>query len=143
MKFTDVEIGKTYWLCFPDTDPVEVIAIRKQSPEGMPERGGIYVRLTDDVEYHQSFIDPRVLRETLPTAEDADFAGLEKRWIVHRMDHAENNQDSKHFGGCATFVLDISHDPFAQAAALAYAHACSYDYPQLAADLRALVRKHA
>lgn len=142
MKFTEVEVGKTYWLCFPDIEPEEVIAVGKQNPEGMPERGGIFVERTINRE-HQSFIDPRVLRETLPTAEDADLAGLERRWTVIRIDQAESNPDSKHFGGCATFVLDISHDPFAQAAALAYAHACSYDYPQLAADLRALVRKHA
>lgn len=143
MNFTEVEIGSLYWLCFPETEPVEVVAVGKQSPEGMPERGGVYVQRVDEIGDHRIFVDPRVLQQTFPTAEDADLAGLEKRWIVHRMDHAETKPESKHFGGCATFVLDISHDPFAQVAALAYAQACAYDYPQLAADLRALVRKHA
>ena len=34
------------------------------------------------------------------------------------------------------FVLDIEHDPFARQALAVYAHACSTEYPVLAADLQ-------
>jgi len=39
---------------------------------------------------------------------------------------------------CRYFVLDITHDPHALAAALAYADSCEAEYPQLARDLRKL-----
>ena len=38
--------------------------------------------------------------------------------------------------GCRYFVLDITHDPHALAAALAYADSCEAEYPLLARDLR-------
>lgn len=37
--------------------------------------------------------------------------------------------------GCEYFVLDLTHDPFAQAAIVAYAEACEAEYPALARDL--------
>jgi hypothetical protein len=40
---------------------------------------------------------------------------------------------------CQYFVLDVTHDPLAAPALLAYAEHCESGYPQLAADLRALV----
>jgi len=38
---------------------------------------------------------------------------------------------------CEYFVLDLTHDPFALPAIVAYANACRGDCPQLAADLMA------
>ncbi len=48
--------------------------------------------------------------------------------------------DGKHRKGqkhehCEYFVLDLTHDPFAVPALLAYAKACKKDYPKLASDL--------
>lgn len=40
---------------------------------------------------------------------------------------------------CRYFVLDISHDPHARNAALAYADSCQSEYPNLAYDLRSIV----
>lgn len=40
---------------------------------------------------------------------------------------------------CLLFVLDLTHDPYARAAALRYAEACRPTHPMLASDLRRLV----
>lgn len=37
--------------------------------------------------------------------------------------------------GCFLFVLDLMHDPFARAAAIAYADAAREAYPMLAQDM--------
>ncbi len=63
--------------------------------------------------------------------------GLYGKFIVRRVDGTDG-PGGKH-DGCQYFVLDLSHDPFAGPAALAYADACEAEYPQLAADLRALL----
>lgn len=60
-------------------------------------------------------------------------SGLYHKYKISRMD----NKDSA--GGphenCSYFVLDLSHDPYAKAAILAYAEACRVELPLLAADL--------
>lgn len=48
-----------------------------------------------------------------------------------------NDKAGKH-NECAYFVLDSTHDRYAQAALLAYAGACESEFPGLALDLREL-----
>ena len=43
---------------------------------------------------------------------------------------------------CQYFVLDIDHDAHARVAVLAYAQSCETEYPNLAADLRAMAMRH-
>lgn len=43
--------------------------------------------------------------------------------------------------GCAYFVLDLTHDPYAVPALTRYAEACEQEYPALAADLRNLLAR--
>lgn len=38
--------------------------------------------------------------------------------------------------GCEYFVLDLTHDPYAEPAIMAYADACEITHPTLAADIR-------
>ena len=60
------------------------------------------------------------------------------KFIVERTD-GQSGPGRKH-DGCRYFVLDLTHDSAASAAALAcYAEAIEATYPTLAADLRALV----
>lgn len=61
--------------------------------------------------------------------------GIYGKFIVRRTD--ERDQPGEKHDGCEYFVLDLSHDPHANRALLAYAASCSGDYPLLAADLRA------
>lgn len=42
---------------------------------------------------------------------------------------------------CDFFVLDITHDPYAKPALLAYADACETTHPMLAADIRKKINK--
>ncbi len=56
--------------------------------------------------------------------------GLYKKFVVYRADGSRKHHN------CQYFVIDITHDPFARAALLAYAAACESEYPKLAADLR-------
>ncbi|HMJ84242.1 MAG TPA: hypothetical protein VK504_13775 [Vicinamibacterales bacterium] len=58
------------------------------------------------------------------------------KYNVDRVDGAEHNPESKHFGGCFLFVLDLDHDPFAAEAVSAYAEACHRTHPELASHLR-------
>jgi hypothetical protein len=60
-------------------------------------------------------------------------AGLFTKFEVTRVD-GRDRIGCKH-DGCRYFVLDLTHDPFAQAAVRAYADVCRKEYPQLAADL--------
>ena len=57
--------------------------------------------------------------------------GIYTKYWVRRLGDFEG----KH-RGCEYFVLDWRHDPFAIAAALAYATACEATHPQLAKELR-------
>ena len=59
--------------------------------------------------------------------------GLCQKFNVSRTDGSDQ-PGSKHYGA-EYFVLDLSDDPFAIPAALAYAAACRADYPALADDL--------
>ena len=59
---------------------------------------------------------------------------LFRKFAVSRVDGSDQ-PGGKH-EGCALFVLDIDHDPFAKPALLAYADACEATHPHLAADLR-------
>lgn len=59
--------------------------------------------------------------------------GLFEKYKVRRTD-GEDGPGGRH-EGCEYFVLDLSHDPFALPAILAYAAACEEEYPALAFDL--------
>jgi len=60
--------------------------------------------------------------------------GLFRKFNVSRTDGSDF-PGGKH-DGCDYFVLDMTHDPYAKAAAAAYANACEGTHPVLAADLR-------
>ena len=60
--------------------------------------------------------------------------GLYNKFIVIRTDGKSVFGEKHH--GCQYFVLDINHDPHAEAAIIAYANSCEQEYPLLAADLR-------
>lgn len=61
--------------------------------------------------------------------------GLYNKFNVYRTDGG-SAVGAKHHG-CEYFVLDITHDPHAIPAMLAYAESCKTDYPLLSHDLRA------
>lgn len=62
--------------------------------------------------------------------------GLYNKFRVERLD-GQSEKGHLH-NGCLYFPLDLTHDPHALKAALAYADSCERDNPELAADLRAL-----
>lgn len=57
------------------------------------------------------------------------------KYDVQRCDKAEEDPDSKHYLGCAYFVLDLDHDPYAAEALRAYAVACKDTHPILSEEL--------
>lgn len=59
--------------------------------------------------------------------------GLYQKFNVSRTDGSDQPGNKHH--GAEYFVLDLSDDPFAIPAAVAYAAACRADYPELANDL--------
>lgn len=65
--------------------------------------------------------------------------GLYEKFTVQRLDGRDapggDRADARYF------VLDLTYDQFAAAAARAYAEACATGYPQLAAGLRAIVNR--
>lgn len=61
--------------------------------------------------------------------------GLYNKFLITRTD-GSSAQGRKHHE-CEYFVLDLTHDPHARAALLAYAESCKSEYPLLANDLRA------
>ncbi len=65
--------------------------------------------------------------------------GLYGKFMVKRAD-GTHRPGEKH-ENCQYFVLDITHDPFAAPALLAYAERCRDEYPQLSADLARLALK--
>ena len=67
--------------------------------------------------------------------------GIYRKFLVSRTD-GSSRVGGKH-EHCAYFVLDWEHDPFAVAAALAYADACEATHPALAADLRLNADRHS
>ena len=60
--------------------------------------------------------------------------GLYPKFIVSRTDGQDQMPGHKHYK-CRYFVLDLDHDPYAEAAIKAYAKACDKEYPELARDL--------
>lgn len=66
---------------------------------------------------------------------DAKHTGLYGKFRVQRTD-GRDAPGEKH-DGCSYFVLDLTHDEHARAAALAYAESCECDgWGRLARDLR-------
>ena len=65
---------------------------------------------------------------------DDKTRGLYNKYEVHRVD-GKDAPGEKH-NGCRYFVLDLDHDPHAQAALRAYSESCEADYPILGAELR-------
>lgn len=63
--------------------------------------------------------------------------GLYEKFTVTRNDGSSEPGGKHH--GCEYFVLDLTHDKHAAAAALAYAHSCAAEYPLLASDLLCIV----
>lgn len=61
--------------------------------------------------------------------------GVYEKFRVERTD-GKSAPGQKH-DGCDYFVLDLTHDKFADAALRAYAEACRAEYPDLARDLLA------
>ena len=64
--------------------------------------------------------------------------GLYEKYIVQRRD-GHSNPGGKHWK-CQLFVLDLHCDKYALPALKAYARACAKEYPELAKDLRKLIR---
>lgn len=71
-----------------------------------------------------------------PSPFDSD-RGLYDKFRVQRVDGADA-PGGKH-EGCEYFVLDVTHDPHAQAALMAYAQSCKLTHPKLSADLMARI----
>lgn len=67
----------------------------------------------------------------MPSEKDGPIWG---KFRVRRTD-GRDAPGCKH-DGCAYFVLDLTHDGYAAAAALAYADACEAEYPKLANSIR-------
>ena len=64
--------------------------------------------------------------------------GIYPKFKVERLTSSSRGINHDH---CQYFVLDITHDPHALAAASAYADSCEAERPNLAADLRATVTR--
>lgn len=63
--------------------------------------------------------------------------GIHDKFEITRVDGSSAEGGRHH--GCDYFTIDMTHDPYAAPALLAYADACAKDHPLLAADLRARV----
>lgn len=63
--------------------------------------------------------------------------GVFRKYDVKRTD-GSGDAGGKH-EGCAYFVMDLEHDPFALPAMEAYAKACAKTHPALAEDLRRII----
>lgn len=63
----------------------------------------------------------------------SDQRGIYNKFSVRRTD-GKDAPGLKH-DGCAYFVLDVNHDPFALQALRAYAKACKTERPTLARDI--------
>jgi len=61
--------------------------------------------------------------------------GLYGKYDVQRVDNQDRPGRKHH--GCDYFVLDLTHDKFAEPAIRAYASACATELPKLSADLEA------
>lgn len=65
--------------------------------------------------------------------DDDSAKGMYRKFDVVRVDGSSEPNGKHH--GCEYFVIDVTHDPYAMAACLAYAEACRHDRPKMAADL--------
>lgn len=65
--------------------------------------------------------------------------GLYGKYEVKRKD-GSSDAFGKH-ANCEYFVLDLDHDKHAKAAIRAYAASCKKEYPELAKDLRKMLRR--
>ena len=68
----------------------------------------------------------------------ADNRGIYRKYNITRTD-GKDAPGMKHCG-CRYFIIDLDHDPCAEAALNAYAIACEEEHPQLAADLREVLK---
>ena len=59
--------------------------------------------------------------------------GLYEKFTVERTDG--RSAPGQPHDGCEYFVLDLTHDPYAYPALVAYQEACQTQYPKLAEDL--------
>lgn len=66
--------------------------------------------------------------------------GMYEKFTVSRTD-GQSAAGSKHFG-CSYFVLDVTCDPHAIPALMAYAQSCIHEYPKLAADIITMAIAH-
>ncbi len=66
----------------------------------------------------------------------SDGRGLYPKYSVQRADASVRHPD------CEYFVLDVTHDPHAVPALMAYALSASEERPALAADLVDLANRH-
>lgn len=66
-----------------------------------------------------------------------EWKGIYRKFEVRRTD-GSSEPGGKH-EGCAYYVLDLEHDPFALPALEAYAAACEATLPDLARDIRHLL----
>lgn len=76
-------------------------------------------------------------RGELPSRDESRAAteqGLFRKFDVRRTDGSDAPGGKHH--GCEYFVLDMTHDPHAKAAAAAYADSAKATHPQLATDMR-------
>ena len=69
----------------------------------------------------------------MATPVDKLSRGLSDKFEVHRK-YGTDAPGGKHHG-CQYFVLDVTHDPHARPALLAYAQSCRAEYPLLAEDI--------
>lgn len=71
---------------------------------------------------------------------DKSSKGIMRKFKVERLMPSSRgiNHDD-----CQYFVLDLDHDPHARTAALAYAESCETAYPNLATDLRVMVKRRS
>jgi hypothetical protein len=65
--------------------------------------------------------------------------GIYRKFEITRTDGT--SASGKKHDGCDYFVIDLTHDPYAADALLAYADACESEYPLLTADLRAAAQR--
>jgi len=83
-------------------------------------------------------LDPRNLPDS-PYAIGPNGApdGLFQKFVCYRRDGKDQPGGPKQ--GAWYFVLDCFNDPYARAAARAYADACEAELPELAEDLRSVL----
>jgi hypothetical protein len=87
-------------------------------------------RMTAQMALHEMFM-PDTSDNML--AVDKRTTGMYPKFIVIRTDG--KSQPAEKHGQCQYFVLDVTCDPFADAALQAYANVCAREFPLLARDI--------